>query len=111
RLLAKERGVEAELFEVTDEELAREAMGEAISSPSPLAGEGRREAGGVRGEAPARCEVLPLTPGPSPQRGEGGKMPAAFAGITLDQITHGPARLNLPADWASYAQGAFGTPT
>jgi anaerobic selenocysteine-containing dehydrogenase len=35
----------------------------------------------------------------------------AFDGITLDQITRGPARLDYPADWAPYAEGNFGTPT
>jgi anaerobic selenocysteine-containing dehydrogenase len=65
RLLARAMGFEPELFEIRDEELARQA----------------------------------LAPG------------GAFEGITLDQITHGPARLNLPKDWTPYAAGGFGTPS
>jgi anaerobic selenocysteine-containing dehydrogenase len=65
RLLARAMGFEPELFEVSDERLARESM--------------------------------PAT-GP-------------FEGITLDDILDGPRRLTLPADWAPYAEGGFGTPS
>ncbi|QEL19521.1 molybdopterin-containing oxidoreductase family protein [Limnoglobus roseus] len=35
-----------------------------------------------------------------------------FAGITFDQLREGqPVRLNLPTDWAPFAQGNFGTPS
>src|SRR5690349_19151347 len=79
RLLAKALDFEPELFEVSDEELARQAMRETDQSP-PVA------TGGLSGAG-------------------------AFSGITLSQITNGPARLNLPANWAPYAQGGFGTPS
>src|SRR5947207_6994788 len=61
RLLAKEMGFEAELFEIGDEELAKRAM--------------------------AAC---------------------AFA---MDAAKAGPVRLNLPANWAPFATGAFPTPS
>lgn len=36
----------------------------------------------------------------------------AFAGITWDRLKTGePVRLNLPADWAPFAEGGFGTPS
>jgi anaerobic selenocysteine-containing dehydrogenase len=66
RLLAREMGYEDELFQVSDEELARRAM----------------TSGG------------------------------AFTGISLDQLLDGrPVRLNLPRDWAPFAEGRFGTPS
>ena len=75
RLLARRLGFEPELFEVSDEELAAEAL---------------------RPYAPPR------------------RYPAAdvFEGITLERLEEeGPIRLNLPADYAPFAEGGFGTPS
>jgi len=69
RLLAREMGYEPEMFEVSDEELARGALGEQGAS----------------------------APG--------------FEGITLEDTKRGPVRLNLPADWAPFAEGKFPTPS
>jgi anaerobic selenocysteine-containing dehydrogenase len=75
RLLARRLGFEPELFEVSDEELAAEAL--------------------ETGAGPARY--------PPPQ---------AFDGITLERLRReGPVRLNLPQDYAPFAEGAFGTPS
>jgi anaerobic selenocysteine-containing dehydrogenase len=69
RLLARQLGFEPELFDVTDEELAEEALSSA---------------------------------------GNG----AAFAGIDLERLRReGPVRLNLPANYAPFAQGGFPTPS
>ena len=73
RLLAREMGYEPELFDASDEELARGAMV------------------GVGGHGYPRRE--------------------AFDGITLDAVKAGPVRMNLPADWAPFAAGGFGTPS
>src|SRR5213076_3639516 len=36
----------------------------------------------------------------------------AFEGITMDRLQgNGPVRLNLPADYAPFARGGFGTPS
>jgi anaerobic selenocysteine-containing dehydrogenase len=75
RLLARRLGFEAELFEVSDEQLAAES----------------------------------LRPGPNPQ-----PFPPreAFDGIDLERLRReGPVRLNLPKDYAPFAQGGFGTPS
>ena len=75
RLLARRMGFEPELFEVTDEELAAEA----------------------------------LQPGPAPN---GFPPRDAFDGIDLDRLRQeGPIRLNLPKDYAPFAEGGFGTPS
>jgi anaerobic selenocysteine-containing dehydrogenase len=75
RLLARTMGLEAELFELSDEQLAEEVL-------VPVEG-----------------------PSPWPPRG-------AFDGITLERLRReGPVRLNLPKDWAPFAQGNFGTPS
>lgn len=74
RLLARRLGFEPELFALSDEELAAEAL---------------------------RPETT-------------GRFPAteAFAGITLERLRHeGPLRLNLPTDYAPFAEGGFGTPS
>jgi anaerobic selenocysteine-containing dehydrogenase len=66
RLLAKAMGFEDELFQVSDEELARRSM----------------------------------------------KPDGAFDGITFDRLmADGPVRLNLPTNWAPFAEGGFGTPS
>lgn len=71
RLLGRAMGFEPELFEESDEELARRSLGE---------------------------------PGPS--------SPAnAFTGITLDGTRAGPVRLNVPRNWAPFAEGKFPTPS
>jgi anaerobic selenocysteine-containing dehydrogenase len=75
RLLARRLGFEPELFEVSDEQLAAEA----------------------------------LQPGAAPN---GFPPPRAFDGITLERLQReGPIRLNLPANYAPFAQGGFGTPS
>lgn len=66
RLLAREMGFEPELFEVSDEELARQCMARPDS---------------------------------------------ALDGITLVAAKAGPVRLNLPKDWAPFAEGRFPTPS
>src|SRR5204863_2651406 len=64
-----------ELFEVTDEDLAVEAL-EPWAPPRRF----------------PRADV--------------------FAGITLDRLKEeGPIRLNLPQDYAPFAEGGFGTPS
>jgi anaerobic selenocysteine-containing dehydrogenase len=67
RLLARAMGFEPALFDVTDEQLAEEAL-----------------------NAPH----------------------GAFAGLTLERLRReGPVRLNLPEDYAPFAQGEFPTPS
>jgi anaerobic selenocysteine-containing dehydrogenase len=74
RLLARRLSFEPELFEVSDEELAAEAL--KASSPAPF---------------------------PPKQ---------AFEGINLQRLRReGPLRLNLPRDYAPFAEGGFGTPS
>jgi anaerobic selenocysteine-containing dehydrogenase len=74
RLLAQAMGFEEELFQVSDEELARQSM---------------RDGGGY---------VHP------PRE--------AFDSIPFERLmANGPVRLNLPADWAPFAEGGFGTPS
>ncbi len=46
---------------------------------------------------------------PSPARREGKEQPEALRGITLDATKAGPVRLNLPANWAPFANGEFPT--
>jgi anaerobic selenocysteine-containing dehydrogenase len=75
RLLAKKLGFEAELFDISDEELARQT----------------------------------LQPGAIPRR-----FPPrdALDGITLERLkAEGPLRLNLPRDFAPFAEGGFNTPS
>src|SRR5262249_19520801 len=75
RLLARAMGFEPELFEVSDEELAAEAL---------------------RPFAPPRRFPAP----------------DVFEGITLGRLLEeGPVRLNLPEDYAPFAEGGFGTPS
>jgi anaerobic selenocysteine-containing dehydrogenase len=75
RLLARHLDFEPELFDVSDEALAAEAL-----------------------EAP-----------PAPN---GFPSPEAFDGISLERLRHeGPVRLNLPRDYAPFAEGGFGTPS
>ncbi len=69
RLLAAKMGFEAELFQVSDEELARQSL--AVSRSN-----------------------------------------GAFKNITLDQLRRdGPLRLNLPKNYAPFAEGNFPTPS
>jgi anaerobic selenocysteine-containing dehydrogenase len=72
RLLARAMGFEPDLFEETDEELARRSLG----------GPGAPATGG-----------------------------SALDGITLDDTKAGPVRLNLPKNWAPFAEGKFPTPS
>jgi anaerobic selenocysteine-containing dehydrogenase len=75
RLLARRMGFEPELFEISDEQLAAEA----------------------------------LDPGQGPKTYP---RVGAFDGITLERLrTEGPIRLNLPRDYAPFAEGNFGTPS
>jgi anaerobic selenocysteine-containing dehydrogenase len=75
RRLAAAMAFEPELFQIGDEELARQAL---------------RPVGGPNGYPQA----------------------SAFDGITLDRlVANGPVRLNVPADYAPFAQGNFGTPS
>jgi len=75
RALARALGFEPEFFDVTDEQLAEQAL-----QPGP-------------------------SPGTFPPRG-------ALHGISLDRLRReGPVRLNLPAEYAPFAEGGFGTPT
>ena len=75
RLLARRLGFEPELFEVSDEQLAEEAL-----QPRPW-------------------------PTTFPPR-------QAFDGINLERLRQeGPVRLNLPKDYAPFAEGDFGTPS
>ncbi|HVL14415.1 MAG TPA: molybdopterin dinucleotide binding domain-containing protein, partial [Gemmata sp.] len=83
RLLAKEMGFEAELFAECDEELARRSLRE--------------------GESPAET--------PTPNGSAGASPSQAFAGITLADTKAGPVRLNLPREWAPFAEGKFPTPS
>src|SRR5262249_34071887 len=73
RLLARAMSFEPELFDVTDEQLAKEALaGQANGASRP------------------------------PQAG------AAFEEIGLERLRReGPVRLNLPNDYAPFAQGGF----
>ena len=75
RLLARAMSYEPELFDTTDEELARQALhvndSKAVYPPKE-----------------------------------------AFDGITLERLRkEGPVRLNLPKDYAPFAEGKFGTPS
>jgi anaerobic selenocysteine-containing dehydrogenase len=75
RELARRLDFEDELFQVSDEQLAAQA----------------------------------LQPGPSPRAFPKAE---AFNGITLDRLrAEGPLRLNVPANYAPFAQGGFGTPS
>ena len=74
RMLARRLGFQSELFEVSDEALAAEAL----------------------------------------ETGSGGHFPPknAFDGIGLERLRRdGPIRLNLPTDYAPFAEGGFGTPS
>jgi len=73
RLLAKAMRYEADLFDVSDEELARRSMNDGGGSLYPPA--------------------------------------SGFHGITLEDVKAGPVRLNLPRDWAPFAEGNFATPS
>ncbi|HEV3146880.1 MAG TPA: molybdopterin oxidoreductase family protein [Gemmataceae bacterium] len=77
RLLAKALNMEPELFEVSDEDLARQALGQRNGNGSP-------------------------------QRDPRSR----FYQIDLDRLKkEGPIRMNLPADYAPFAEGGFGTPS
>ncbi len=75
RLLGRAMNFEPELFQLTDEELARQAL-------NPVGGS------------------------------NGYPAPDAFGGITLERLqANGPVRLNLPVNYAPFAEGKFGTPS
>lgn len=74
RLLAAKMGFEEDLFQVSDEDLARQSM--------------------------SRDGHVKYPP------------PDAFVGIGLDRLKReGPVRLNLPKQYAPFAEGNFGTPS
>jgi anaerobic selenocysteine-containing dehydrogenase len=82
RLLAHGMGFERELFEASDEELAREAL----------------QANCVNGAATNGSGTFPP--------------PHGFAGIGLERLKkEGPVRLNVPKNYAPFAEGGFGTPS
>src|SRR5262245_56611190 len=89
RLLAAKMEFEPELFQVGDEELARQALGE------------KREADA------AEVDQNP------PSNELNARMAASrFDGITVDRLhREGPLRLDLPADYAPFAEGNFPTPS
>jgi anaerobic selenocysteine-containing dehydrogenase len=94
RLLARRLDFEPELFEVSDEELAAEALKTETPTRSVSEAAPRSRFGLV---CPAPNEF------PSPK---------AFDGITLDRLhQEGPIRLNLPKDYTPFATGGFGTPS
>ena len=75
RLLAAAMGFEPELFQVSDEDLARQAL-QPVGSPN------------------------------------GYPAATAFDGVSYEALrNNGPIRLNVPADYAPFAQGRFGTPS
>jgi anaerobic selenocysteine-containing dehydrogenase len=75
RLLAAAMGFESELFQVSDEELARQAL-RPVSSPN------------------------------------GHPSASSFEGISLERLqSNGAVRLNLPENYAPFANGQFATPT
>ncbi|MBA4192174.1 MAG: molybdopterin oxidoreductase [Planctomycetaceae bacterium] len=76
RLLARAMGFEAELFDTSDEELAKGSLGDSTS----------------RSRDPKGSD-------------------SAMAGITLEATKAGPVRLNLPRNWAPFAEGKFPTPS
>ena len=75
RLLAAAMGFEPGLFQVSDDELARQSL-QPVGSPS------------------------------------GYPAATAFDGVSYEALrNNGPIRLNVPADYAPFAQGRFGTPS
>jgi anaerobic selenocysteine-containing dehydrogenase len=90
RLLADKMGFEREIFQVTDDQLAAESLGDRsphyCSPHTPCA-----EAG-----------TAPTTYPP----------PQGFLGINLERLKRdGPIRLNVPEDYAPFVEGNFGTPS
>src|SRR5262249_16058253 len=80
-------GFEPEIFQVSDEQLAGESLGEC-RTPMPCTEDGSRS-------APATYPA-----------------PAAFLGISLERLKReGPVRLNVPKSYAPFAEGNFGTPS
>ncbi len=108
RLLAKEMGFEDELFAMRDEELARRAFLPLSASErgpggevSPLEDEGRTISGG---------QTSPPNPLSETERGD--RKRSNFEGITFDSLmTNGAQRLNVPENWAPFAEGQFPTPS
>jgi anaerobic selenocysteine-containing dehydrogenase len=104
RLLARRMGFEPELFEVTDEELASEAL-KVASGQWPVTSKGKdsvSESAGAEldGEVDSSLATSHWPPA------------TAFDGIDLDRLRQeGPIRLNLPKDYAPFAEGGFGTPS
>jgi anaerobic selenocysteine-containing dehydrogenase len=84
RLLAQRMGFELELFEISDKELAAGALANGSGSASGF---------------------NPEAHWPFPPRD-------AFADVDFERLEReGPVRLNLPADYAPFAEGRFGTPS
>ncbi len=122
RLLARAMGFEPELFEESDEAIAARSIRDFSSSallPSRERvarlcepGEGA-SAHTDHAKLSSNASLSPSPVGeastPSPARGEGKEQPEALNGITLDATKAGPVRLNLPANWAPFAEGKFPT--
>jgi anaerobic selenocysteine-containing dehydrogenase len=90
RLLARAMGFESELFEASDEDLAREAL---MVNGKP----GVSAPGGNAGTTPGT-----YVPG----------SPAALDGITFDRLLQeGSVRLNYALEYAPFAEGGFATPS
>ena len=89
RLLARAMGFEPELFDVSDESLAAGSLGT------------RKAERGTRNENHEESSLRSALRAPR----------SALDGITLDAVKKGPVRLNLPAEWAPFADGGFPTPS
>jgi len=88
RLLAKKMGFEDDVFQIDDEAIAREALRETAERDSADAMNG------------------------AIGKGIHDTVSRAFLGISLDRLKReGPIRLNLPANFAPFAEGGFGTPS
>jgi anaerobic selenocysteine-containing dehydrogenase len=86
RLLARAMGFEPELFEESDESLAESSLGTRNS-----------ELGTRNGESASSSAL---------------RVPrSTLEGITLEATKAGPVRLNLPKNWAPFAEGRFPTPS
>lgn len=91
RLLAAKMGFEAEIFQVSDDELARDALGE------------KREAAG---RTPVACAGFVTVE----TQVADGRRQSPFGDITADRLhCRGPLRLDFPEAYAPFAQGKFPT--
>jgi anaerobic selenocysteine-containing dehydrogenase len=99
RLLAKKLGFEDALFQVSDEDLARESL-KVEHSLRECGLDSIDKKNGASARTALAEQVLYYPP------------PDALAGIGLDRLKReGPVRLNLPKQYAPFAEGNFGTPS